>query len=151
MNSLLNRLKPAVGKHILLFLSGTMWICVGIMLNSFAFKWLSLYEGSYSYLYFIFGFAAALLIHHFGFLRVVDKNLGRISLMAGKPCVFSFMSWKSYILVIVMVTMGITLRHSSIPKQYLSVVYIAIGLALILSSIRYFRVLISQFRSENYS
>jgi hypothetical protein len=41
-----------------------------------------------------------------------------------------------------MVTMGITLRHSPIPKQYLSVIYTGIGLALFLSSIRYFRNLL---------
>jgi ABC-type nickel/cobalt efflux system permease component RcnA len=49
------------------------------------------------------------------------------------------MSWKSYILVAVMMTMGIALRHSSIPKQFLSVLYLAIGLALMLSSLRYIR------------
>jgi hypothetical protein len=52
------------------------------------------------------------------------------------------MTWKSYLIVAVMVTMGIMLRHSSIPKQYLSIMYIGIGTALILSSIRYFRYLV---------
>jgi hypothetical protein len=64
--------------------------------------------------------------------------------MEGKKCVFSFMSWKSYILVAVMVTMGVMLRHSPIPKTYLSVLYIGIGLSLILSSVRYMRVFLSQ-------
>jgi len=151
LKTLIDQYKPAVAKPILLVISGTMWICVGIMLNSFAFHWLDLYNGDYIFFFVAIGIVSALLIHHFGFLRVVDKNLGRISLMKGKPCVFSFMSWRSYILVIVMVAMGITLRHSSIPKQYLSVVYIAIGLALVLSSIRYFRVLISQIKTGVYS
>jgi hypothetical protein len=38
-----------------------------------------------------------------------------------------------------MVSMGIALRHSSIPKHYLSILYNGIGLALFLSGIRYFR------------
>lgn len=139
--------KPAIPKKYLLFLSGIMWIAVGVMLNSFAYKWLKDYGISHSYIFAGLGFICALAIHHFGFLRVVDKNLGRISNLMDKPCVFSFMSWKSYILVAFMVTLGIVLRHSSIPKQYLSILYIGIGLALILSSIRYFRVLISQLRS----
>lgn len=144
MNTILEKIKPAVNKPFLLFLSGVMWIAVGIMLNTFAYKWLKEYGNNLSYLFASIGFIGALIIHHFGFLKVVDKNLGRISNLNDKPCAFSFISWRSYIMVFVMVTMGIMLRHSSIPKQYLSVLYIGIGLALILSSIRYFRVLISQ-------
>ena len=144
MNSLSEKFKPAINKKYLLLLSGSMWIAVGIMLISFAYKWLNEYTGNLKDLFTILGVLIALIIHHFGFLKVVDKNLGRISALKDKPCVFSFMSWKSYILVAVMVTLGITLRHSSIPKQYLAVLYIGIGLALILSSVRYFRVLLSQ-------
>jgi hypothetical protein len=49
------------------------------------------------------------------------------------------MTWKSYLIVLVMVSMGIALRHSSLPKQYLSILYNGIGLGLFLSGIRYFR------------
>jgi hypothetical protein len=36
--------------------------------------------------------------------------------------------------------MGGLLRHSMIPKKELAILYIGIGLALILSSVRYIRV-----------
>ena len=85
------------------------------------------------------GVAAAVVTSHFGFFKVVDKNLGRISRMQGKRCAFSFMSWKSYLLVPVMIAMGVALRHSPIPKPYLAVLYLGIGGGLMLSSIRYFR------------
>ena len=120
-------------------------MAVGIMLLTLAYTWL---HRSHSYYVFLFagaGFASALVIHHFGFLKIVDKNLGRILPMEGKKCVFAFMPWKSYLIVIVMVNLGIFLRHSPIPKTYLSVVYVGIGLSLILSSIRYFRVLIKNW------
>jgi len=146
MNPILEKYKPAVKKPYLLLLSGVMWCAVGIMLNLFAIGWLINYNSNFGFLFAGIGFVAALIIHHFGFLRLADKNLGRISYLKDKPCVFSFMSWKSYLIVIVMVTMGISLRHSSIPKQYLSMLYIGIGLALFLSSIRYFRVLIIELR-----
>jgi hypothetical protein len=136
--------KPAVNKNFLLFLSGLMWVGVGIMLCIFATHWLRNFSGGHKFIYAGSGFIGALIIHHFGFLKLVDKNLGRIKLMEGKPCAFSFMSWKSYLIVLVMVSMGISLRHSTLPKQYLSILYIGIGGALILSSIRYFRVLLSQ-------
>lgn len=138
-----SKYKPAVKTPFLLFLSGILWIAVAIMLNSFAIGWLVAFEGPAVWVYPSIGFLAALAIHHFGFLRVVDKNLRRISKMEEKTCVFAFMPWKSYLIVMVMVGMGIGLRHSSIPKQYLAVLYIAIGLGLFLSSIRYFRVLLN--------
>jgi hypothetical protein len=137
------KLKPAVNKNFLLFLSGLMWVAVGIMLDTFATGWLKTYGRGNWWVFVAIGFACSLFIHHFGFLKLADKNLGRIKDMKGKPCAFSFMTWKSYLIVAVMVTMGIALRHSSIPKQYLSVLYIGIGTALILSSIRYFRYLLT--------
>jgi hypothetical protein len=138
MTQLKERYKPAVPKKLLLVIAGIMWCCVGIMLTLMAVQWLKLYEGN-KWLFAIPGFTAALIIHHFGFLKIVDKNLGRISHLPGNPCIFSFISWKSYLIIIVMITMGISLRHSAIPKEYLSVIYLSIGLALFLSSIRYFR------------
>ena len=137
------RFKPAVSKSFLLFLAGFIWIAVGIMLTLFATRWLIAYGKSLALLYAAVGLGLSLVIHHYGFLRIVDKNLGRISKMEGKRCAFSFITWRSYIIVAMMITMGIMLRHSAIPKQYLSILYIGIGMALILSSIRYFRNLSS--------
>lgn len=140
--------KPGVPKSVLLFLAGTMWLLVGIMLNSLAFSWLKSEELNYSLLALGTGFISSLIIHHFGFLRIVDKNLGRILPMEGKRCVFSFMPWKSYILIMVMILFGILLRHSPLPRLYLSVLYIGIGTALILSSIRYLRFLILTLKDK---
>jgi hypothetical protein len=134
--------KPAIPRKLLLLIAGVMWCGVGVMLSTMASHWLSVYDGP-AWIFALTGFVAALVIHHFGFLRIVDKNLGRISKLPDQPCVFSFISWKSYFTILIMVAMGITLRHSPIPKQYLSVIYIGIGLALFLSSIRYFRNLLT--------
>jgi len=141
MNDIKIKFKPAVPKKFLLVIAGAMWCCVGIMLIIMAIHWLYIYPGN-PWFFVIPGVFIALIIHHFGFLKIVDKNLGRISRLPGKPCVFSFISWKSYLLIIIMVIMGVTLRHSAIQKQYLSVIYMGIGLALFLSSIRYFRNII---------
>lgn len=147
MHSKKDKLKPSVEKPLLLFISGLMWFCIGVMLNAFAVNWLMGYEGKWHYLFAGIGFFMALIIHHFGFLRIVDKNLGRIKTLEERPSVFAFMSWRSYVLVLIMVSMGIALRHSALPKQYLSIIYIAIGLALMLSSIRYFRIFVAWTKS----
>lgn len=133
-------------KNILLLLAGTAWLCVGVMLMFLGFSWLSEASHTNTYLFGGAGVILALLVHHFGFLRIVDKNLKRISLMDEKNCLFSFISWKSYLLIVIMITMGIMLRHSAIPKQYLAILYIGIGLALILSSVRYMRVFFKEMR-----
>lgn len=116
-----------------------MWCGVGVMLVSFAGSWLSPYNMMEQGIYYTAGFLTALPIHHFGFLKIADKNLSRLLPLTEKKCFFSFITWRSYIIVLIMVTMGITLRHSSIPKRYLSILYTGIGLALFLSGIRYFR------------
>ena len=109
---------------------------------SFSAGWLRGGNSGHIYLRVAIGVVAALLIHHFGFLKIVDKNLGRIMPMEGNRCVFSFMSWRSYLVVGFMMAMGIGLRHSPVPKPDLAVLYVGIGLALVLSSIRYLRVLL---------
>ncbi len=140
--SVLQRFKPAVSRRTLLLLAGLMWIGVGSMLLSLAVGWLRDGHPAHLAALVVTGVLAALVIHHFGFLRVVDRNLGRILVMEGGRCAFSFMSWKSYPMVGVMIAMGVGLRHSPIPKPYLAVFYIGMGLALILSSIRYLRVML---------
>ncbi len=139
MDTKLQRLKPAVGKEILVLLSGALWILVGLMLLNYARQWLMAQNAGAAVALAFAGLGISLVIHHFGFLRVVDKNLGRILPMQGKRCLFAFQSWKSYLIVVLMIGMGIGLRHSPIPKPYLSVLYIAIGMALILSSFRYLK------------
>jgi hypothetical protein len=136
----IDQYKPAVAKTILLFLAGMLWQCVGIMLLFLAFSWLSTASKIDIYLYSVAGILLALCVHHFGFLKLVDKNLERILHMNGKRCLFSFIPWKSYLIITAMVIMGALLRHSMIPKKYLAILYIGVGLALILSSVRYIRI-----------
>ena len=135
----IKKFTPSVDKRILVLVAGLMWCGVGLMLIRFAVSWLTLYNGREQGLVYTIGFLAAMPIHHFGFLKIADKNLNRLLPLTEKKCVFSFMTWKSYIIVLIMVSMGIALRHSSIPKRYLSILYSGIGLALFLSGIRYFR------------
>jgi hypothetical protein len=140
--------KPAVTNDLLLFIAGIVWAFVGFMLLSLAFSWLSRASNINMYPLVIAGAAGALLIHHFGFLKIADKNLKRILEMQNKSCIFAFIPWKSYLIIAVMVLMGAVLRHSVIPKHYLAVLYIAIGLALMLSSIRYIRVFIREVKKH---
>ncbi len=133
------KINPAVDRKYLILIAGVVWCGVGIMLISFALTWLKNYEGPVNYMFYIASFVLAMPVHHFGFLKLADKNLKRLLPLGEKKCLFSFITWKSYLIIIVMVILGITLRHLHIPKQYLSIIYNGIGLALFLSGFRYLR------------
>ncbi|MBW1999095.1 MAG: hypothetical protein JRJ29_14170 [Deltaproteobacteria bacterium] len=144
----LHRFRPAVTKKALLFLAGFTWICVGAMLLAFSCLWLSGVSRRIGIEFVGIGIAVALLVHHFGFLKIADRNSRRILSMDEKKCLFSFITWKSYMIILVMVTIGITLRHSELPRHYLAILYTGIGLALILSSFRYMRVFVKETRDR---
>ena len=146
LKSTLEKYKPAVNTKLLMLIAGLVWMGTGILLISMAVTWLFRTIQLNIYFYAGIGILLAMPIHHFGFLKIVDKNIERILEMKDKRCLFSFVPWKSYLIIIVMIAMGITLRHSAIPKEYLSILYIGIGLALILSSIRYMRIFLKRAR-----
>ena len=108
------------------------------MLSVMAFRWLAGYSGNV-WIFAVSGVAFALIMRRFSFLKVAGKNLDRIAELPTRPCIFSFISWRSWLLVAFMISLGITLRHSPMPKEYLAVIYMGIGLGLLLSGIRYFR------------
>ena len=139
-------LKPAVPKNTLLLLAGLIWFCAGTMLLVLAYSWLSDVERPVGFIYFGVGLTAALLIHGFGFRKIAARNIKRILAKSGWQCLFSCFAWKSYLLIIVMITMGKLFRNSAIPKPYLAILYTAIGLAMVLSSFKYLTVFIAEIK-----
>lgn len=146
--SKMDTLKPAVPRTYLLLLAFFAWFGVGILLMSFAYSWLSKMQGMISFILAACGGASAFLIYHLGFRKIAGRNIARILPMEGEKCLFSFIAWKSYLIIIAMITMGSFLRHLSIPRYYLAVLYSAIGLALMLASLRYLRVYINETRKK---
>jgi hypothetical protein len=142
MNNKLRKFDPAVDKRVLIALSGAIWTFVGIILCNFAFHWLMDSAGEDFFLLAAAGIVAALLISYFGFLKIVNKNIDRIRAKPSKVCIFAFQPWNSYLVVIVMISLGIFLRQSSVPKKYLSIIYTGFGGAMILSSLKYYWVFI---------
>lgn len=142
MNNKLKKFDPAVDKRILIVLSGAIWTFVGIILCNLALNWLLDSAGEDLPLFAGAGIVAALLIGYFGFLKIVNKNIDRIIAKPSKVCIFAFQPWKSYLIVIIMITLGIFLRSSPVPKKYLSIIYSGFGGAMILSSLKYYWVFI---------
>ncbi len=133
-----HRLKPALPRHWLMALAGLMWTAVGVMLGRYAFVWLA---GSPSWVNAglgLAGVAVAVPIYRLGFGKLARRNVERIRQLGDRACLFSFLAWKSYAIVAVMITGGVLLRHSAIPKPYLAILYAAIGGGLFLSSFVYY-------------
>ncbi len=81
----------------------------------------------------------AMLSVRWGFGDIAQKNIQRLRRLPDRGCFFAFQAWKSYLIIMVMIALGVTLRHSSIPKHFLAVAYTAIGGALIVGSFYYYR------------
>jgi hypothetical protein len=139
---LVSRLNPAVERRWLLLVAGCLWTAVGVMLNVFAVEWLSTAAWAVSLPLAAVGLVAALVIYRFGFLRLALRNISRIGGVKQHICVFAFQAWKSYLIVVVMMALGIALRSSGIPKPDLAPLYMGIGGGLLLSSLHYYRQLL---------
>ncbi|MCJ7542422.1 MAG: hypothetical protein MUO88_22465, partial [Desulfobacterales bacterium] len=108
----LEKLKPAVSKYWLMALAGLMWSVVGITLCHMAFIWLRAVTGRWALSMGSLGLISALTVYHFGFSKIALKNIDRLCHLPDKTCIFAFQAWKSYLLIIFMIILGITMRHS---------------------------------------
>jgi hypothetical protein len=133
---------PDAERKILVLIAGALWSIVGLWLLWAAARWIIPNVSEYNILLIAAGFATGLIIYRFGFSRLVATNISRIFSQAPgkeKVCIFSFQNTKSYIMIMIMIGLGYILRHLPVSKLYIAPVYIAIGLALLLSSLIYYR------------
>jgi len=138
----LDHLKLRASRSFLLLLSGLMWSVVGILLCRLAISWYITLGFTQHIFWFSLSIPLALAINFFGFSKLALVNIPRIQHLPSKPSVFAFMQWWNYPLVIFMISLGIWMRHSFIPKQYLGILYFGIGAGLFLASLLYYRSLI---------
>ena len=135
---LLKKLNPAVSKYWLMVLAGLMWSMVGIMLCRLAYIWLAAVNWSLGLPLGSLGIISALAVYRYGFSKIARKNIARLCLLSDKTCIFAFQAWKSYLIVIFMIMLGIALRKLPIPRHFLAVIYSTIGGALFLSSFHFY-------------
>ena len=137
----LKSLKPAVTKYWLIAIAGVMWTGVGVMLCRLAYNWLVIVNQGMATALGSLGVVMALAAYHFGFSKIVQKNVQRLRLLTERTCVFAFQTWKGYLVIGFMIILGAILRNSPIPKPYLAIVYTTIGGAIFLSSFHYYGLL----------
>ena len=125
-------------KHNLILLSGLLWSMAGIMLISIFLRWIHLLTSKQLIWALAIGIPVG-IIKGWLFNKLSKKNIHRIRLLPKKVEWWKFQKASSYILIVLMMGTGITLRTTGvIEKKYLAPVYLGIGLALFISSIVYY-------------
>jgi hypothetical protein len=119
--------------------AGLVWFGVGVMLCLNAIGWLRALHDVLEFPLGVAGLGLGLAAYALMFSRIARKNTARLESLPARVCVFAFQGWRGYGIVAFMITLGITLRHSPIPKHWLAVVYMAIGTALVMSSFVLYR------------
>ena len=125
------RYKPGVSIKTHLFSAGLIWSLVGVGLMTFGFYLISL-KGNYWFA--VAGIVLGTVKTFFVLDRVARKNVKRIEEFEDKVCLGSVYSWKTWVLVLAMILMGRYLRTSSLPREFVGFIYIAVGWALLLAS-----------------
>jgi uncharacterized membrane protein len=137
----LKRLKPAVTKSWLIALAGLMWTGAGVMLCRLAYHWLAIIHMGIGITLGVLGVVMAFGAYHFGFSKIAKKNIERLNRLTEKTCIFAFQTWKGYLIITVMITIGVFIRSTPISKTYMAVLYTTIGGALLLASSLYYKLL----------
>lgn len=134
----LERTFPQVERRWLRWAAGVLWSAAGVMLLVRAAGWLVAEEPSRAVVFLLVGTVAAVVIGRFKFGHIAERNRRRIEQLQEPVGLWAFQSIRSYLLVVGMMAFGIALRHSTVPKHYLAVLYVGIGGGLILASLTYF-------------
>lgn len=126
-----------VDRRWLFGIAGVIWSAVGVLLLSYAVQWLAPVGLSLEIVLLLAGVVVSGVFSHSVFLRIVRSNIARIDAGPERASVFAFQGWKSYLVTTFMIGLGVTLRHSALPKPWLAVMYSGIGAALLASSVLY--------------
>jgi len=128
-----------VSRHNLLFIAGLAWTTAGGIL-----MWRGLdYEIRHSthlLLNILGGMIIGVPFYIILFAKISRKHIKRIMGMnIPYPCAFSFFNFRSYLMMMLMITTGILLRKFDvINREYLFTFYIGMALPLLVSAFRFY-------------
>ena len=122
---------PGVNRRVHLLAAALLWTVVGMVLIVRGGKWIAPAE-------IVWFVPVALAVGTMKSVLVLDRSarrvVERIVKMRDGTCLGAVYSWKTWILVAMMITSGILLRTFFEPGTYIGTLYCAIGWALLLSS-----------------
>ena len=123
--------KPGVSRSVHLFAAPFLWTAVGCLLMVRGWDWLDPGRGRLLALAALFaGTLKSLLVLD----RVAARAVGRIARFGDRTCLGAVYSWRTWLLVLLMIGAGAALRRSPLPGPLLGTLYLAVGWSLCLSS-----------------
>jgi hypothetical protein len=126
-----NKLKPGVSRAMHLFVAPFIWTAVGTLLMVRGLGWIGFSMTCWVLL-------GALFVGTIKSLTILDrsakKTLQRIMGLNDNTCIGAVYPWRTWLLVILMMASGITLRSLTEPGLFIGTVYFAVGWGLLLSS-----------------
>ncbi len=139
LRNILFTLKPGVPRRALLFIAGAVWLLAGGMLLRRGGMAL-LQNRDYPLWTLAGSLLAGALFYRFVFDKISKKHSSRILKMEEeRPCLFSFFNFRSYLMMALMISLGITLRKTGIlTAKHLAPLYITMGIPLAVSALRFF-------------
>jgi hypothetical protein len=132
-------LTPRISKHYLLFIAALVWTFAGGMLEYRGYSYLVAYP-HFLVIRIVACILGGTLFFNLLFSKISGKHVARIlNLSIERPCVFSFFNWRSYLMMGIMISSGVMLRKTGvISPEYLSLIYITMGIPLLMSSFRFY-------------
>jgi quinol-cytochrome oxidoreductase complex cytochrome b subunit len=137
--NLLEKYKPSVSKRNLLLVAGCVWsIAGGVLITRAVLNLIEIHH--YLVLDFLIGFLAGAGFYLLLFAKISKKHITRITLIRiENPCFFSFFNFRSYLMMAIMITGGITLRKLDIINhEILYTFFLTMGIPLLASAYRFF-------------
>jgi len=149
INRFLNQLKPSVPVQYLFFIAALVWAFAGSMLLTRGLS--PLLKTPDPFLPLFIALPAGIIFYLLMFSKISARHIFRIRNMTiYHPCAFSFFDWKSYGMMAIMISAGISLKKFNlIPPDFYYPFLVCMGIPLIISAVRFFLAGIS-FTSQNH-
>jgi hypothetical protein len=130
----LRTLKPAAPARVHLLLAALMWTVVGGAMVFFGIRWVLVGWGARSWPLIVLAVGIGLAKSHFVLDRAARRVVARIKERGDGRCIGGFLSIRTWLFVLLMMTCGRLLRGGLIPHPIVGLVYAAVGTALLLST-----------------
>jgi len=123
--------KPGVPRSVHLFAAPFLWTVIGCMLMLRGIGWM---HQEHRLILIILALITGTLKSLFILDKVARKSIDRIIRFQDGTCLGAIYSWKSWLMVAMMMGAGMIIRHLGHPGQWVGALYCAVGWALCFSS-----------------
>ena len=130
---------PHVGHTNLLYIASVVWFFAGGMLLYRGFMGVMIHS-EFLLPKVVVALFLGLVFYNLMFKKISKKHITRIEGLKNKKHPFyAFFNLRSYLMMIFMISMGITIRLLAlVPFEYLALFYIVMGTPLLFSAFRFF-------------